>query len=225
MSLELIIWDFDGVIADTEQIWLANRLCLLQKEYGLNWSKEKISQKLYGLSDQSKRDNLLQEGLKTDDDFWKKVLDLDFETFQKAALPPTSGVEEIFKMPNLKQCIATGGTAEKTKWKIQLTGIEKYFSFEKNNVFTVDMVRYGKPEPDLFLLALVQMGVQNEKALVVEDSPSGLMAAIRSGCLPVAFIPESLRGDQVHLNQIKRLGIEHIFDDMAALKSFIESRI
>ena len=54
-------------------------------------------------------------------------------------------------MKSFEQCIATGGTMDKTLVKIEAVGIGKYFSPEQ--IFTADMVEHGKPKPDLFLLA------------------------------------------------------------------------
>ena len=40
MKKKLLIWDFDGVIADTEKIWLQNRMMMLNDQFGLKWDLE-----------------------------------------------------------------------------------------------------------------------------------------------------------------------------------------
>ena len=150
MKKKLLIWDFDGVIADTEKLWLRNRQKLL-KEYmnvDLDWST--IERLLKGMSDFTKREMLDREGIITDDYFWEKSIQMDLESMYTIGFDLTKDIEDIFKL-NIKQCIATGGLKGKTAKKIDVVNIRKYFPEEQ--VFTADMVKRGKPDPDLFLLA------------------------------------------------------------------------
>lgn len=221
MKKKLLIWDFDGVIADTEKLWLKNRQFMLKKELGIDWNWKTVNQHLRGMSDQTKKENLQKLGIITDDEFWKKSLELDMITMAQDGFILNDGVESIFKMTNIKQCIATGGIWDKTMVKIKVVGIDQYFN--QNQVFTADMVKHGKPEPDLFLYAAQQMGENPENTVIIEDSIAGLMAAIRAGCLPIAYINGDLHDNIDHLQAIKSLGIKHIFDDMHNIKKFLET--
>lgn len=218
MKKNLLIWDFDGVIADTEKLWLKNRQLMLKSELGIDWDWETVNKHLRGMSDRTKQESLKKIGINTDEDFWVKSLQMDIETMNKEGFILTDGVEDIFKL-NIKQCIATGGVWDKTLMKIKVAGIEKYFASEQ--IFTADMVRYGKPEPDLFLLAAERMGEKPENAVVIEDSLAGLMAAQKAGCLPIAFVGGDLSMDIRHIQNVKNLGIEHIFFNMSDIKSFL----
>jgi len=220
MKKKLIIWDFDGVIADSEKLWLKNRQFLLKQELGVDWDWKKINQYLRGTGDKTKREVLNQLGIVTDDAFWKKVSQLDNKTMEEEGFDLTDGIEEIFKLQNIKQCIATGGDREKTAKKIKIVGIEKYFPLK--NVFTVDMVRRGKPEPDIFLLAAQTMGEKPQDCLVVEDSMAGLSAALKAGCTPVAFLTGDLCGNEKHRQEARQLGIQYIVNDATELKKLIE---
>lgn len=220
MKKNLLIWDFDGVIADTEKLWLKNRQFMLKSELQIDWDWETVNKHLRGMSDQTKKEHLKALGIETDEGFWQRSLQMDIETINKDGFILTDGIEEIFKL-GFKQCIATGGVWDKTMMKIKMAGIEKYFS--QDHIFTADMVRRGKPEPDLFLLAAERMGEKPENAVVIEDSLAGLMAAQKAGCLPVAFIGGDLSTDIRHIQNVKKMGIEHIFFDMAAVKSFLET--
>ena len=51
------------------------------------------------------------------------------------------------------------------------------------------MVEKGKPEPDIYLYAAKKLGVKPSECMVLEDSPAGILAAHRAGCLPV-MIPD-----------------------------------
>ena len=126
MKKKLIIWDFDGVIADTEKLWLKNRQILMKEALGIDWDWQRMV-----------LDNL---GLTTDDDFWNKSIEMDINTMHSEGFELTDGIEDIFKLP-IKQCIATGGVKDKTAEKIKITGIKNYFPDDK--VFTIDMVKNG----------------------------------------------------------------------------------
>ncbi len=223
MKKKLLIWDFDGVVADTEKLWLYNRMITLNEKFGLNWDDKTVRAKLLGMSDKTKREVLDKMGFKTDDAFWEKNKKMDWDLMLSKGFQPTDGIVDIFKIKNIKQCIATGTLKEKMVMKVKVSGIGKWFSFD--NVFTADMVERGKPEPDLFLLACEKMGEKPEDAIVVEDSVVGLEAAIRAGCFPVAFVGHALKDDEVYFEQIKKLGVQNIFDNMKDLKAFILSKM
>ena len=219
MQKKLIIWDFDGVIADTEKLWLKNRQILMKEALGIDWDWNTINHYLRGTGDTTKRIVLNNLGITTDDDFWNKSIEMDINTMRNEGFELTEGIEDIFKLP-IKQCIATGGVKDKTAEKIKITGIEKYFPAEK--VFTIDMVKHGKPEPDLFLLAAEKMGEKPENAVVIEDSVAGLTAAVKAGCLPIAFLAGDLEHDKSYAEKVKDIGLKYIFHNMKDVKKLIK---
>lgn len=218
MVKKLLIWDFDGVVADTEKLWLKNRQLLMKEALGIDWDWETVNHHLRGTGDKTKRDVLDKLGIKTDDAFWDKSIEMDMHTMDTQGFELTPDIEDIFKLP-IKQCIATGGVKDKTAHKIEIAGIANYFP--ENKIFTVDMVKHGKPEPDLFILAATSMGEKPQDAVVVEDSIAGLTAAIKAGCLPVAFLAGDLEGDTKHLQKVKDLGVKNIFHNMKDVKKFL----
>lgn len=219
MKKQLIIWDFDGVIADTEKLWLKNRQLLMKEALGIDWDWDTINHYLRGTGDKTKRIVLDNLGINTDDDFWDKSIEMDINTMHTEGFELTEGIEDIFKLP-IKQCIATGGVQNKTMEKIQITHIEKYFP--EGKVFTIDMVKNGKPEPDLFLLAAEKMGVKPENAVVIEDSIAGLTGAIKAGCLPIAFLAGDLENDKAYAEKVKDIGVKYIFHNMNDVKKLIK---
>ena len=220
MKKKLIVWDFDGVIADTEKLWLYNRMITLNEDYGLNWDQKTVYQNLLGMSDKTKREVLNGMGIITDDAFWEKNKKMDRDLMLSMGFEPTEGILDIFRM-DIKQCIATGTLKEKMKIKIQISGLGDFFDFDR--IFTADMVTYGKPAPDLFLFACEKMGERPQDTVVVEDSVAGLKASIAAGCLPVAFTKYALPDNEEYFRQIKALKVENVFDNMADLKAFIGS--
>ena len=218
MKKKLIIWDFDGVIADTEKLWLKNRQALLKEYIGVDWDWETVEHHLKGMSDITKREVLDSLGIVTDDYFWEKSIEMDRTTMKEIGFTLTDGIEDIFKLP-FKQCIATGGMKEKTAIKIQTVGIRNYFPEEI--VFTADMVEKGKPDPDLFLLACKTFNEEPSNAIVIEDSFAGLTAAIRAGCLPICYFDGIINEDDKKIQQMREIGVKYIFNNMKDIKEFI----
>ncbi len=217
---KLIVWDFDGVIADTEKLWLANRQKLLNDVYGLNWDFNTTNHHLGGMSDKTKKHVLEKLGIKTDDAFWKKSIEMDLNTM-KNGFDLSPNIEEIFKLKNFKQCIATGGTRSKTLKKLEVVDISSFFTLDQ--VFTSDMVKHGKPEPDIFLLAAKTMNEKPENTLVIEDSIAGITAAFRAKMTPVAYVGCDMNNNPGYIQKIKNLGVKYIFDNMSDLKNWLLS--
>ena len=218
-SKKLIIWDFDGVMADTEKLWIENRRLMVNKVFGLNWDFETTNHHLGGMSDKTKRMNLDKIGLKTDDKFWVDSLAMDMKIMAEG-FPPTEGVEEILQNKNILHCVATGGILSKSIEKLKTIGFwNKYIS--QKNLFTADMVEHGKPEPELFLFAAKNMGVEPKDCVVIEDSLAGMTAGLRAGMCVVAFVGCEMNKSPQYIEKIKNLGVKHIFENMQQFKEFL----
>lgn len=218
-SKKLIIWDFDGVMADTEKLWIENRRLMVNKVFGLNWDFETTNHYLGGMSDKTKRMNLDKIGLKTDDKFWADSLAMDMKIMAEG-FPAVEGVEEILQCKDFLHCVATGGILSKSIEKLKTIGFwNKYIS--QKNLFTADMVEHGKPEPELFLLAAQNMGVEPKDCVVIEDSLAGMTAGLRAGMCVVAFVGCEMNKSPQYIEKIKQLGVKHIFETMQQFKDFL----
>ncbi len=218
MKKKLLIWDFDGVIADTEKLWLRNRQKLLKEYMNVDLDWPTIERLLKGMSDFTKREMLDREGIITDDYFWEKSIQMDLESMYTIGFDLTKDIEDIFKL-NIKQCIATGGLKGKTAKKIDVVNIRKYFPEEQ--VFTADMVKRGKPDPDLFLLAAKSNNTLPIDCVVVEDSIAGLTAAIKANITPIAYFDGTISEDNNQIKQMRELGVKYIFNNMIDIKNKI----
>lgn len=215
---KLIIWDFDGVIADTECLWMQNRQKLLNERFNLGWDLEKTNLTIGGMNWRTRIATLQNLGLKIDNSFEDEVTLLDYESLAKG-ISLTPGVEKIFAHQDIKQCIATGGDRAKTERKLKAVGIENIFP--ENRVFCSDMVKQGKPAPDLFLLAAEKMGEKPENCVVIEDSIAGLTAAQNAKMETIAFVGSKMNNNPNYIAQVKKSGIEHIFDNMIDVEKFL----
>ena len=219
MKKNLIIWDFDGVIADTEIVWLKLRLAAVNKKFNLNYDIQSFFKIFGGTNDSLKKQILENNGYKTEQKFWDDLFAKDIEYIKENGIRLTSGIEDIFKSNEFAECIATSGGKFKTDIKISACNIRKYFP--ENNVFTADNVCVAKPEPDLFLYAAQKMGEKPENCIVIEDSIAGMTAALKAGMDTVAFLGCDIYHNDIYLQQVKELGITKICYTMAEIKKYL----
>ena len=218
---KLIIWDFDGVISDTEYLWLENWQILLKKRLNVDWDFETVNRHLGGMSPKTKIENLAKLGIIIDNDFIDELKILDWQAMEK--MLPVDGVEEIFEIENFAQCIATGGNRDKTEKKLDVLGFNVYFRPEC--IFTAQQVEHGKPEPDLFLLAAQSCGFKPNDCFVIEDSLAGLSAGLKANMVTIAFLGCPMNNNPQYIKKVKNLGIEHIFYTMNDLKRFLLAKL
>ncbi len=110
----------------------------------------------------------------------------------KTELLPISGITEILSDLSVKFCLASSSSPERIKNSLEYTALAKWFP---DGVFSAVEVENGKPAPDLFLLAAKTMGYAPEECLVIEDSLSGIQAALSAGMEVIHFVGGSHYSD------------------------------
>lgn len=175
--VELVIFDCDGVLIDSEVISLSVIREMLQA-FGIDidegyFTREFLGRSFSRVKDAAKRDfNVVLP-----DTFEHQYLQLLLSRFD-THLQPLEGIESIISELNIPYCVATSSHRERTNRALNATGLLTYF---KDAIFTASQVQNGKPAPDLFLFAAEQHGVEPKNCLVIEDSLSGLRAGIAAG--------------------------------------------
>ncbi len=212
---KLLIWDFDGVIADSEYLWVQAWDEVLKSEKQVNLSTKEKHDLLYGVSDKTRRERLGKHipGLNLDDDFMKKIHKREFELGTKF-MGPMPDVESVMQNKNFEHCIATGATREQHNFKMipRFHFVKKYIPDQ--NVFTVDMVEHGKPAPDLFLLAAKTKGYTPQNCIVVGDSVNDFKAANATNMDCIAFIGATGNNTKQYESECKKHGVFGITDNM-----------
>lgn len=174
---DLVIFDCDGVLVDSEVI-SARTLVALLGPYGVHIDLEQVYRHFIGRSFptvavaiRSQFDVVLPEEFETA--YRKRLL----ETFE-TDLRPTSGVERVLAMLDIPFCAATSSSPERVARSLAITGLAQFFA---DRVFTASQVKNGKPAPDLFLHVASTLAVEPSRCLVIEDSPPGIEAAEAAG--------------------------------------------
>ncbi len=218
-NYKLIIWDFDGVIADSEKVWIENRKIFFHDRLGVDWDFNEVNRLFGGQADKTKRETLATMGYPTDDQFWEDALAMDMAYMVQNGLEVMPGVLELIKSNKIKQCIATGGVLSKTLMKLEAIKFGNLIPEE--HIFTVDLVKKGKPEPDLFLYAAKIMDEKPAQTVVIEDSIAGMTAGLKAGMTVVAFLGSKIYQNMAYLDKVKALGVDKICYDMAEVKAFL----
>ncbi len=172
MPLELVIFDCDGVLVDSEPI--ANRVLYEALiALGLEVDAAETERATRGLSMASVLTWAgARLGRALPDDFVERVQARTFAAF-RAGLEPVPGVAAALERIPIPICVASSGEAEKIRLSLGLTGLLPRF---EGRVFSATEVARGKPYPDLFLHAARVMGAAPAVCAVVEDSLPGVEA-------------------------------------------------
>jgi HAD superfamily hydrolase (TIGR01509 family) len=183
MVPELIIFDCDGVLVDSEPISLAVMLEVL-REAGCEMTEEQAWEQFLGRSIGTVgailRDKYAME--LTADHLDQLRLKL-YARFRNE-LRPINKVSTAIRGLDAPICVASSSQPDRINLSLGLTGLADLFGA---HVFSASMVTRGKPAPDLFLYAAGKMGVPPENCVVIEDSAAGIKAAQAAGMRVIAF--------------------------------------
>lgn len=220
MPPQLIIFDCDGVLVDSEMI-ASRELALYLTDLGRPTQALECRECFTGMSIQSVKDKVESDwGLAVPDDFIERLRERDRSAFDRE-LKAVAHVEDV--LTQLRQfhipfCVASSGTPEKIRHSLDLTGLRPWFG---DHLFSAAQVVHGKPAPDLFLFAAETMGVAPELCLVIEDAAPGVQGGVAAGMEVFGFIGASHCTPQSGAALLAS-GAKRIFDDMTALSALVE---
>jgi HAD superfamily hydrolase (TIGR01509 family) len=181
MHYELIIFDNDGVLVDSEPI--SNTLLAAHlTELGHPTSYEDSLRDYMGSAMHRIHDLVLERtGRRLPDDFDDVFHARVFAAFERELKPVPGAAQVLEKLAadGVPYCVASSGSHERIRVGHRTTGLDQWF--DESRIFSSQDVGRGKPAPDLFLHAAERMGVRPEKCAVVEDSPLGVRAANAAG--------------------------------------------
>jgi HAD superfamily hydrolase (TIGR01509 family) len=176
-ALALVIFDCDGVLVDSEAI--SNRvLARMLSAEGLALSTEQSRARYQGrllaeiVADaEAELGRPLREGFADD---YERRRDEAFRA-ELRAVPGAGAAVEAVRRAGVAVCVASQGRVAKMRLTLALTGLRGLFA--DGALFSAEQVPRGKPHPDLFLHAARTLGAEPASCAVVEDTPSGILAA------------------------------------------------
>lgn len=216
-ATELVIFDCDGVLVDSEPISITVLVEALAAA-GVTMSEEVAHERFLGRSLKSMSEILHDDyGLAIDAAFLDAMRKVLYERF-RSELQPIEGIAETVDRLGIAHCVASSSQPERIRLSLSVTGLLDRF---EPNIFSASMVKHGKPAPDLFLHASAAMGVEPGLCVVVEDSPAGIAAAKSAGMRVVAFAGGSHARSPQHREALLSLQPDALFDDMRELLQFV----
>ena len=161
---DLIIFDCDGVLVDSE---LLSCRCLSEvlAEFGFVLSVEQALELFLGRSTRAIEQHYRDLGQVVPDDFLPRLKSRVLETFA-ASLEPIPGAGAVISGLTVPSCVASSSDIDRVSLSLDVTGLRAHFG---DHIYTAQMVRNGKPAPDLFLYAADKMGADPARSLVIED--------------------------------------------------------
>ena len=211
---DLVIFDCDGVLVDSERLSIRLDAELLAQ---LGWplSEAEIVERWVGRTEAAMRAEIEEHLGRDIGEEWAAFSQRYIDAFA-AELRPVDGVGDAvdaIQAAGYATCVASSGDHAKIRRNLALTGLADRFD---DRIFSGDDVEHGKPAPDLFLHAASVMGVAPARTAVVEDSRHGVAAARAAGMWAFAYAggvtpASALEGDRTT-----------VFADMSELPALIE---
>lgn len=216
MNTSALIFDFDGLILDTEgpvfQSWQE-----LLEQYGYDMTIADWQICVGSAEGTEAFFNNLADRL-------DRPLDLETEGPQRlqreldlvARQPVLPGIEEYIQRAaelNLKLAVASSSSCEWVTGHLEQRGLREYFEC----VLAADDVGVTKPDPALYLTAMECLGVNPDQAIAFEDSPNGILAAKKAGLYCVA-VPNpitsqlQIKGADLQLASLAELTLDQLLE-------------
>ncbi len=217
MPIDLVIFDCDGVLVDSEVISCRAHAETLTR-HGYPITAEQVLHRFLGVSEREARLMVEREiGRSFPADFEQQVNQATLQ-FYASELTAIAHVADALATIALPKCVASSGTPEKIRHGLECAGLYEVFD---PNLFSASEVKRGKPAPDLFLLAAERMKAEPARCVVIEDSVPGVTGARAAGMTVLGFHGGSHCTPR-HGEMLRRAGADLIFDDMRQLPGLID---
>ena len=196
--LELVVFDVDGLMLDTENVW-KEAFDKAGNKYGIQNMGSTLFPQLVGKSSRDEKEVLdrylsqdIQELVIKE---WERI---GYGMLEKN-VPVKPGLNEILDFldaHHIKKAVATTTRRELTEERLKRVGVYDRFDY----VLCGDEVTNRKPDPEIYLSVLKKMNTKAENAIVLEDSSVGVEAAYRAG-IDCIQVPDLIAPTEVQKEQ------------------------
>ena len=213
MRFELVIFDCDGVLVDSERI--TNRVFAgLLRELGLDFTFEQMIEHFVGLS--------LPQCVAIMTELLGHAPPADFaERFRSGVgaalareLTAMPGIETVLDSLTIPCCVASNGERQKMRATLAHTGLLSRF---EGRLFNVSDVANPKPAPDIYLYAAARCNTEPRACAVIEDTPTGVAAGAAAGMTVFGY------AGLIPPQRLLAAGAHVIFHDMQALPELLSA--
>lgn len=194
INIQGVLFDMDGVVLDTEKLY-SRFWQEAAQSLGYPMTREQ------SLGMRSLNRNAGEKKLKSyfgEEICYVEVRNKRIELMdafvEKEGVYIKNGIHELLdflQKKGIKAAIATSSPLDRTiKYLSSVNLVDRF-----DKLISGYMVEKGKPEPDIYLYAAKELGLRPKNCLVLEDSPAGILAAYRAGCIPV-MVPDLDQPDE-----------------------------
>lgn len=193
-AIKGVLFDMDGVILDTEKLYTRFWVEAAQSlGYPMTYEMALGMRSLSRQAGERQLKAYLGEEVDYHEVRETRIRIME-EFIESNGVELKPGIHELLvflKENGMKTSIATSSPLDRTKKYLSQVGLVDAF----DALVSGHMVEHGKPEPDIYLYAASNLGLKPEECLVLEDSPTGIFAAYRAGCVPV-MVPDQDKPDE-----------------------------
>lgn len=215
-NIELIIFDFDGVIVDSEHIYnQANKNAFIKA--GIEMSNHDVETRFIGMDFSRMLEIFTNDYGVERTEIYKNHVNIEATRLIETELEAIPHIIEFLENTHLPYYIASNAHTDWTSHKIKLLDIEHLFD---DILIGTDSVALPKPAPDMFKLAADKAGIAYDKCTVIEDGIYGIQAAKQLGMAPLGFTGQANKVPNHH-NNLTNAGAILTFDDMRKLPDII----
>jgi HAD superfamily hydrolase (TIGR01509 family) len=187
-SYDLVVWDCDGVLVDSEALLKQGEVEELHRLGFTGLTVDDATRLFSGVSTDQAEANFKKEmNVALPSDFFRKQIAQSMDLFRQRLRPLMANTVLELHANNIPMCVASGSPRDRVLLCLEVAGIRQ--CFPDDAVFTRELVQRGKPAPDLFLYAAEKMGnVPPARCIVIEDAGSGIEAANAANMPVIGFL-------------------------------------
>ena len=221
MSISHIIFDCDGVLVNSEPL-SARADVEIMTRFGITLDETEFRRRFMGRTFETMVQELASSYGTTFPDNIVALKNQRLSELYRSELQLVRGVRDALETVRglgLSMSVASNSPRELVKLALQVTGLLPFF---RDQITTYEDVPKGKPEPDVFLLAAKRNGTSADNCLAVEDSVTGVKAAVDAGCWTLGFTGTHDDG-HVHGLKLREIGAEALFAKMMDLPALVST--
>ncbi len=213
-----IIFDFDGVLVDSEilvakafsKYLLKKNINLSEKEFSIFAGKKTVQV----IKELSQKFNI-----KNQEAFFDDIMKISHDIYDNE-LTPVVGARNFLKNANLNYFIGSNSVKERIISGLKKVNFEIFFSEEK--IYSFDMVNQPKPYPDIYLAALERNNLNKNETIIIEDSVVGVQAGVNAGVKVVGLTAGGHWHSERSIEELIEAGASLLIHDYSTLLNDIK---
>lgn len=207
--VKLVIFDVDGVLIDSENLYLKAAAINCEKHH-YDIPLDILKKVIGGNTSLHKQIVLDYKGQDFNfDEYHNNLINIIYDLRQKSPAPKKKGVDEILsylKKMDIKIAIATSTERQRQMFNLKACGLENSFDYM---VFGDD-IENSKPDPEIYIKAWSHFNLKKEETIIVEDSINGILSGINAGIRVIYIpdiinVPKDIEDKTIKLNDLNEL--------------------